>query len=288
MSHRGRRLKMGLATVLGLRRQGYFLPYRYADQVPPPETAGPYPALEPWFEAAAPAFAQVLSWIEALAPDLERIPVAPGQQGGAADKARWGQDWFPRLDAAAAYAITRHLRPARLIEVGSGHSTRFFARAVRDGGLATAITAIDPAPRADIADGAITIHRQTVQSAGLARFATLAPGDVLMIDSSHLLVPGGDVDLLLNGVLPGLPPGVWIHIHDIFLPDGYPPAWGWRGYAEQSAVAPLIHGGGYALRWASHWLSRQRPEPWPAVLDRLPLLPGAMETSLWLEKRGPG
>ena len=46
--------------------------------------------------------------------------------------------------------MVRSLRPRRIVEVGSGHSTRFLARAVADGGLDTRITAIDPRPRASI------------------------------------------------------------------------------------------------------------------------------------------
>ena len=87
--------------------------------------------------AGAPAFAAHLEAIEALAPALEAIggdsPPAP----------RWNQDWFPRLDAAAAYTMVRRHRPARIVEVGSGHSTRFIARAVADGALRTRIIAID-------------------------------------------------------------------------------------------------------------------------------------------------
>ena len=49
---------------------------------------------------------------------------------------RWDQDWFPRLDAAALYVFVREARPRGIVEIGSGHSTRFMARAVRDGGLA--------------------------------------------------------------------------------------------------------------------------------------------------------
>ena len=46
--------------------------------------------------------------------------------------------------------MVRSTRPQRIVEVGSGHSTRFMARAVADGGLDTRITAIDPKPRAAI------------------------------------------------------------------------------------------------------------------------------------------
>ena len=217
----------------------------------------------------------VLGWIEDLAPDLLAIgadsPPAP----------RWDQDWFPRLDAAAAYAIVRMTRPARIMEVGSGHSTRFLARAVRDGSLGTQITAIDPMPRTSISGLDIHWLRQPVQSCDLRLFASLAPGDILFIDSSHQLKPGSDVEFLLERVLPRLASGVRIHFHDIFLPDDYPAQWGWRRYNEQAAVAALI-GDGYALEFSSYRASAGRLN---GVLARLPLITGAKESSLWLAKR---
>jgi hypothetical protein len=217
----------------------------------------------------------VLGWIEDLALDLISIgadaPPAP----------RWDQDWFPRLDAAAAYAIVRRSRPARIVEVGSGHSTRFMARAVRDGSLRTQITAIDPAPRASVSGLDIRWLRQPVQSCELQVFASLAPGDILFIDSSHQLKAGSDVEFLFQRVLPSLARGVRIHFHDIFLPDDYPPQWAWRRYNEQAAVAALI-GDDYAPEFSGHRASAGRLD---GVLARLPLLPGAMETSLWLTKR---
>jgi hypothetical protein len=116
-------------------------------------------------------------------------------------------------------------------------------------------------------------------------FEALSAGDILFIDSSHILMPGSDVDTLFNRVLPALPAGVRVHIHDIFLPDDYPVAWEWRGYNEQLAVAALLQGGGYRLLFASHYVaSRMADAVAASVAGRLTLLPGAMETSLWLEK----
>ncbi len=217
----------------------------------------------------------VLGWIEDLAPDL----IAVGADSPPAP--RWDQDWFPRLDAAAAYAIVRMTRPARIVEVGSGHSTRFLARAVRDGCLRTQITAIDPAPRASIAGPGVRSLRQPVQACALGLFESLAPGDILFIDSSHQLKPGSDVEFLFDRVLPRLASGVRIHFHDIFLPDEYPAQWAWRRYDEQAAVAALI-GDAYAPEFSSHRASAGRLN---GVLARLPLVPGAMESSLWLSKR---
>ena len=229
--------------------------------------------------AGAPAFAAHLEAIEALAPALEAIgadaPPAP----------RWTQDWFPRLDAAAAYAMVRRRRPARIVEVGSGHSTRFLARAVADAALPTRITAIDPSPRASLEGLPIRLLRTPVQAAGRAPFADLRAGDFLFVDSSHRRQPGSDVEFIFEQVLPHLPAGVFVHFHDIFLPGDYPEHWSWRRYNEQSAVAAQIAGGAYAPEFSSAWLVACRPQRLAhGVLARLPLAPGAFESSLWLRK----
>jgi hypothetical protein len=229
--------------------------------------------------AGAPAFAAHLEAIEALAPALEAI-------GGDAPPApRWNQDWFPRLDGAAAYAMVRRHRPERIVEVGSGHSTRFMARAVADGALGTRITAIDPRPRASLEGLPIELLRTPVQAAGRAPFAALRAGDFLFVDSSHQRHPGSDVAFIFEQVLPALPGGIFVHFHDIFLPGGYPAQWAWRRYNEQISVAAQIAGGDYALEFSSAWILACRPQ-WLAkgVLARLPLVPGAFESSLWLRR----
>ena len=214
----------------------------------------------------------ILSSIESFAAELEAIgrepPPAP----------RWNQDWFPRLDAAAAYAMVRTLEPRRIVEVGCGHSTRFLARAVADARLDTRITAIDPAPRASLDGLAVQLLKQPVQATPPALFQELEDRDILFIDSSHQLKPGSDVEFLLERALPCLARGVRVHFHDIFLPDPYPAAWAWRRYNEQQAVAPLI-GAGYAVEFSSHRAGKLN-----GVLGRLPLAEGAIESSLWLRK----
>ena len=218
---------------------------------------------------------KVLEWIEDCAAELEAIGEDRPPQP------RWNQDWFPRLDAAAAYAIVRKTQPKRVIEVGSGHSTRFLARAVADGRLQTRITAIDPEPRATIAGLPIEFLRSPVQAVPLALFEGLQAADILFIDSSHQVKPGNDLDFLLHGVLPRLASGVRVHFHDIFLPDPYPETWTWRRYNEQEEVQRLL-ADGYASEFSSHGAGRQRLN---GVLGRLPLVPGALESSLWLCKR---
>jgi hypothetical protein len=268
-----------LATILGLAQRGIFVPHRHVDQWPPAGSNPPYAPIARLIAAAEPDFRAHLAAIERFADALLAIgsdpPPAP----------RWNQDWFPRLDAAAAYAMLRTRAPARLVEVGAGHSTRFYARAVLDGALPTRIRAIDPAPRADLARLPAQLDRRTLQEAGLDAFRDIAAGDIVSIDSSHILMPGSDVDLLLNRVLPELPAGALVQIHDILLPDDYPPQWGWRGYNEQQGIAALIAGGGWRVLWSSRWVAtRLASELAASVAAKLPLPSGAIEASLWLSK----
>ncbi len=290
MSWRGRvrRTWLGVLTLLG-RPRGFFLPYRYAASLPAPASRRPYAALEVMLADEAPAFRKVLGWIDELAGDLAGL-------GGPPPEPRFEQDWFPRLDAAAAYALMRRLKPRRVVEIGAGHSTRFLARARVDGGFDCTITAIDPAPRADLAGLGVALHRCTLAArlaqaapAQPAELAELGAGDFLLIDSSHLLVPGSDVDDLLGRVLPALPAGVLVQFHDIFLPDDYPAEWAWRGYNEQQGVLALLAGGGWRAVFASHYVATRMADAIAAgAAARLPLPAGARESAFWLRKEDGG
>lgn len=269
---RWRRFALGLPTVLGLKPRGWFIPHRYAPLLPPPGAQPPYPAIERLFEEHVGQFAAVLDAVDAQADALESC------------KAMFEQSWFPALDAAVAYALVRERKPRHIIEVGSGHSTRLLSKAV--GGVGE-ILAIDPAPRADIADlPGVRVKSSTLQAAPATVFDSLVQGDVLFIDSSHILMPGSDVDILLNRVLPRLPSGTLVHIHDIFLPFDYPAIWGWRAYNEQQGVVPLLTSGAFKPLFSSVWAERRMADRLAAsVISRLPRPPDALPASLWLEKR---
>jgi predicted O-methyltransferase YrrM len=269
-----RRLLFGLSTILGLRARGFFIPYRHAAEAKP----SGYPALEPRFADAEPSIRDVLAAIDGYSADLDRIAAGHGP-------ARFDQDWFARLDAAAAYALVRRHRPRRIVEIGSGHSTRFLAQAVRDEGLATTIVAIDPAPRAGL-DGLGVTHERRLLGIADPAVADLGADDILFIDSSHVAMPGTDLDRIVGDVLPRLASGTLVHVHDIVLPDAYPAEWGWRAYNESIPVAALIGSGGWEVVFSSHWVASRHPARLrEGLLGRLPLVAGARETSLWLRRR---
>lgn len=171
-----------------------------------------------------------------------------------------GNGQFAGADALMLYALLQHWRPARMIEVGGGYSTLLAAdvnRRFLGGGLQ--LTTIEPYPRDFLQGlpGLAALRVERVQDTPDAVFAALGAGDVLFIDSSHVLKTGSDLTHLLTRVLPRLHPGVRIHLHDLFLPDDYPPQWAIeenRGWNEQYAVhAMLANSDRYRIVFAVHF-----------------------------------
>lgn len=271
-----KRARMRLQSVLGQGKQGFFSPYRYAGSVSP---LSRYPEIEAVFEARRDTFTGLLDaadgYAEAMAA-FEGAPPAP----------RWDQAWFPTLDAVAAYTVVRKNAPMRIVEVGSGHSTRFLARAVADGGKACAITCIDPQPRATMEGLAVTWDRSLLSEAHLPLFDALEPRDIAFFDSSHLLWPGSDVDMIFNRILPRLKPGVIVHIHDVFWPDAYPDHWEWRGYTEQNGLGGWLLSGAYRPVFASRYAATRMAAMERPLLRRLPRHDAAIDTGLWLVRNG--
>jgi hypothetical protein len=201
-------------------------------------------------------------------------------------------DQYPPLDAWLLEAILLHLRPARMIEIGSGFSSLHTARVNREllGGE-MAFTCIEPYPRQFLLDGVPGISDlrvEKIQDTPLEVFDALRDGDVLFIDTSHTVKTGGDVPFLFGQVLPRLAPGVAVHVHDVFLPGDYPEHWvaeGW-GWNENYLVhAFLAFNAGYEVIAGAQYLLQQRPE---VVRETFPDLQphwGRGGGALWIRRR---
>jgi SAM-dependent methyltransferase len=133
---------------------------------------------------------------------------------------------FSRGDLALYYATLRQAKPKRIIEVGSGASTRVALEAIarNEGGE---LVCVEPYPSTYLKGlaGPLRIHQERVQSLGPEFFAGLEDNDVLFIDSTHVAVVGSDVNHLILQILPTLKPGVLVHFHDIALPNETPRSW---------------------------------------------------------------
>lgn len=193
--------------------------------------------------------------------------------------------FFSSPDAEVLYSLTRAFEPATVVEIGSGHSTRLFRLAISDGAFESRLVSVDPSPRRAIAGIADIVHSQSVESmTDMSLFTSLKSGDILSIDSSHELRAGNDLLFLYFKVVPNLAPGVIVHIHDIFLPFDYQPAWvveERREYSEQYIVQSMLQTSqSYETLWAGFYLQRTM-EDFPRFFPHA----GARNAqSLWIRK----
>lgn len=155
----------------------------------------------------------------------------------------WINGFLPALDAIALYGLIASKQPARFYEIGSGNSTKFAALAKQTHSPHTVICSVDPAPRAEVDALCNKVFRQPLEECDLSLFCDLQPGDILFFDGSHRILQNSDVCVFFLEVLPVIKPGVYIHLHDIFLPFDYPRSWHKRRYSEQYILASaLIYG----------------------------------------------
>lgn len=134
---------------------------------------------------------------------------------------------FPGGDAVFLGAMMRKHRPKSIIEVGSGNSTACMLDwAERTALSGLRLTCIEPDPirlKERLRPGdTVKIISQNVQDVPLTVFSELDEGDILFIDSTHILKTGSDVHYELFHVLPALRSGVIIHFHDCAYPFEYP------------------------------------------------------------------
>ncbi len=154
---------------------------------------------------------------------------------------------FSRLDAPTLYIMLRTLQPKRMIEIGSGYSSLLTADVNRKFlNSEMEFICIEPYPEkflsADI-PGINRLIQNKVEDTPLSLFELLQDGDFLFIDSSHVSKTGSDVNHIYFEILPMLAQGVFIHIHDIFLPYDYYKEWviqEGRSWNEQYLLQALL------------------------------------------------
>ncbi|MDQ3006443.1 MAG: class I SAM-dependent methyltransferase, partial [Chloroflexota bacterium] len=177
--------------------------------------------------------------------------------------------YFAGLDAALYYALIRDLKPKRIIEIGSGYSTRIAMKALAVNaaeGRAGKMTCIEPYPEPRLTEAALEIElvQMCVEDVGVEFFSQLSANDILFIDSSHAASFGSDVCFELLELLPRLNSGVWVHIHDIFFPHDYPAEWLIQkriAFNEQYLLeAFLSFNQSYSVQAANYWLALEHSD----------------------------
>jgi predicted O-methyltransferase YrrM len=180
----------------------------------------------------------VLRGFAAYADALRAIPLAHGDPR----EPHWYSQFLFGIDGASLYSFTRERQPRRYLEIGSGQSTLFIDRARRDGGLDTEIVSIDPYPRREVDAICDRVVRDPLETTDLELFSQLQAGDMVFIDGTHRVFTNSDAVVFFLDVLPELPAGVLVGVHDVHLPDDYLPEHTRRHYSEQYLLAAYLLG----------------------------------------------
>ncbi len=130
----------------------------------------------------------------------------------------------------------------------------------------------------------------------IERFLELGDGDILFVDTTHVVKLGGEVNWLLLEVLPRLRPGVIVQIHDVHLPYEYPRlVVEFAGpMNEQYLVHALLAGNpDWEVILALSALARARNERFfrvvPSIREPiadLPHLPTWLPAAFWIRRTG--
>ena len=200
---------------------------------------------------------------------------------------------FGSGDAELYYSIIRKFKPRKILEIGSGFSTRLALTAIQknketDLHYECSITCIEPYEMPWLEKLDVNLIRRKVEEMEVGLFSKLDDGDILFVDSSHIIRPGGDVVFLILHVLPQLKKGVWVHFHDIFTPSDYPKAWlkeEFRMWNEQYLLeAFLLNNPSFEVVAALNYLNSNHKQE---MIDVFPVL--AMDKdrepgSFWIRK----
>lgn len=233
-----------------------------------------------------------LELLEALA---KRYDLLEGFFADVSKRFSFANPAYGYTDAAVLFCMLLELRPARIIEIGSGHSSslmmdmnsRYF-----DCGLD--LTFIEPHPALlqslqspeDAAEHKLIDRR--LQDVDIEVFDRLGPGDLLFVDSTHISKAGSDVNRILYEILPRLQVGVNIHVHDVFYPFEYPREWieETRAWNEDYVLRAFPqYNEAFEIVFFNHFMRLHHRE---SLIEKLPLCEEDVGSSIYLRKTATG
>ncbi len=203
----------------------------------------------------------------------------------------YNNEFYSYSDAILLYCMIRHLKPRKIIEVGSGFSSsvmldtnqKFMGNAIN-------YTFIEPYPARlesllkDNDRKNVTINKKRLQEISIDLFKGLGENDILFIDSTHVAKFNSDVNYVIHEILPILAHGVHVHFHDIFYPFEYPQEWLLEGKAwnEQYILrAFLEYNNNFKIVLFNTYLESIYETK---IKSRFPLLYKNTGGSIWLKK----
>jgi hypothetical protein len=136
-----------------------------------------------------------------------------------------GEPGYGLVEAEFLFCYIKTKRPGRIVQIGCGVSTAVILLAAKEADYKPQIICVDPSPTGYLTRTAkhklIELIPKPAQEVDLQVLTGLGAGDLLFVDSTHTVRPGGEVNRIILEVLPRLPSGSFVHFHDIYFPYDY-------------------------------------------------------------------
>jgi len=197
-------------------------------------------------------------------------------------------------DAEMLYNIIRIHKPRRIFEIGAGHSTLVAMLAIaanrrEDPAYVCEQVCIEPYEVDWLEQSGVTVIRQRIETVELELIDRLESGDILFIDSSHVIRPQGDVLREFQEIIPRVRPGVMVQVHDIFSPRDYPEEWlrdQRRLWNEQYLLESfLAFNPAYEVICAANFLKHHYPDAFKAACPMMARNPEHEPGAFWFRRR---
>lgn len=230
-----------------------------------------------------------LELLDELKKYYDEIPFEP--QKKEAIRYYFNNEFFSYGDGIFLYCLIRHIKPQRIIEIGSGFSSTvildtneiFFNNQIY-------CTFIEPYPKrfeslikpSDLKN--LNLIQSKLQDVELSVFKELGDKDFLFIDSTHVSKTNSDVNYLVFKILPSLHPGVYIHFHDIPYPFEYTKERVYLGFAWNEVYllrAFLEYNNGFKIVLFNSFIGYKH---YNKLAKDFPLCTKGIGASIWLRK----
>ena len=230
-----------------------------------------------------------LKFLDSLLPYYSSQPYAEHKLNGF--RYYFDNSYFRHADATILHCLLRYLKPRKVIEIGSGFSSCIMLDTNEhflNGSMN--LKFIDPNPQRLLENirpedkKTASIIPCALQDADMSLVSDLECGDILFIDSSHVLKIESELNIILFEILPTLKSGVYIHFHDIFYPFQYPRQWikERRAWNEAYALqAFLQYNSAFEIVLFNNYLKMKHAE---FLCNKIPHLIKSVGGSLWLRK----
>jgi hypothetical protein len=222
--------------------------------------------------------------------ELKQIPLHKSRD----DQFGYLNNMYSFGDAEIYYSMVRHLKPQRIIEIGSGNSTLMAQLAIaknkaENPNYSCTQICIEPFEMAWLETTGVAVIRERVETVALSTFDVLEAGDILFVDSSHVIRPCGDVLREFAEIIPRIASDVYVQVHDIFTPFDYPEHWLRRErrlWDEQYLLESFLSfNKRFEIVCAANWLKHKH---WDAFSNACPMMrnnPDQVPGAFWFKSK---